>query len=132
MSEAKGNRLVIFLSSGGFAAAWQATSLAVSAQAMGTQVWMVLGFAALEAFLNDNFGAAGEDEAEFVKRQLATGAATPLVMLQSLQSLGGKVVACDSTFHMVTDDTKKAAQLDEVLGLPSIWSHARGAQVVSF
>ncbi len=132
MSESNSKRLVVFLSTGGFAAAWQATSLAVSAQAMGTDVWLVLGFSALEAFLNDTFGAAVDGEQGFVKRQLETGAATPLVMLQSLQSLGGKVVACDSTFNMVTEDAKKAARLDEVLGLPAIWAHGQGAQVVSF
>ncbi len=125
-------KLIVFLSTGGFASAWQATSLGVTAQSMGTQVTVVLGFAALEQFLSGSFGAEKDHEQGLVEKQRSIGAATPTTMLESLRALGGRVVACDTTMRMVTENEHEKTQLDEVLGLPSIWAACRGAQLLSF
>jgi peroxiredoxin family protein len=123
---------VFFLSTSGYQSAWTCASLAATAQATGDTVWVVLGFDALREFLEGRFGAASAVESEYASRQLEIGAASPLQLLDGCRALGGKLVACDTTFKLVSKHEADRRQLDRILGLTEIWSSCRGARVLSF
>ncbi len=129
-------RAVFFLSSGGYELAWQCTSLALTAAAMGDDVVLVFGFDALRDLARDSFGKPlTERERSSSTRAEGINAPTPARMLNEARSLGARVLACDTTVRLcglVPADLETAGKVDEVMGLPQIWSLARDARVLSF
>lgn len=129
-------RVVFFVQTAGFEAAWQATSLGLTAAAMGDQVIFVLAFDALRSLVNGTFGKPlTERQTSEVTRSQGLGAPTPSSMLEDARHLGARVVACDTIVKvcgLVSVDLEQTGLLDEVMGLPSIWRLTEGAQVMSF
>ncbi|MCA2981365.1 MAG: hypothetical protein INH41_02655 [Myxococcaceae bacterium] len=131
-----GSRLVIFLSAGGYEAAWQATSLGLTAAAMGDDVVFVFAFDALRALSRGTFGKPlTERESAAATRGTGLGAPVPLGMLADARSLGARALACDTTVKLcglVPAELLEQGLLDDVTGLPDIWKLTGVARLVSF
>lgn len=129
-------RSVFFVSSGGFEAAWQCTSLGITAAAMGDEVIFVFAFEALRALARGAFGEPlrGHDT-EASSRGAAINAARPDKMLADARGLGARVLACDTTVKLSglePEALEQAKVVDEVLGLPQLWRLTAGAKVFTF
>ncbi|MCU0700248.1 MAG: DsrE family protein [Myxococcaceae bacterium] len=130
------SRLMIFVSSGGYEAAWQATSLGLTAAAMGDDVVYVFAFDALRALSRGTFGKPlTERESAAATRGTGLGAPVPSSMLTDSRQLGAKAIACDTTVKLCgldPADLLKKKVLDEVTGLPDIWKLTTAARLLSF
>lgn len=128
-------RVVFFISHGSYEAAWQATSLGITATAMGEEVVFVFAFDALRALAKGTFGKALTDRERIeVTRAEGLGAPQPVRMLQDARAMGARLVACDTTVKLcglVPAELEAKKILDEVLGLPQIWKLTEGARTVS-
>jgi peroxiredoxin family protein len=128
--------VVLFVSSGGHEAAWQAASVGVTAAALGDEVTFVFAFDALRALAAGTFGLPmTPDEDVTAARGRALGAAEPARMLREARALGARLVACDTTARLcglVPEALEADGALDEVLGLPQIWQRTAGARILSF
>ena len=127
-------RVIFFLQSAHYEPAFQAASLAITAAAMGDEVYLVFAFDALRWLVRGNFGQA-QTEREAAELACAEGlnVPTPRRMLEEARALGARFIACDTTVRICgfsPDDI--AGKLDEVMGLPSIWRLAEGARLLSF
>lgn len=129
-------RLVIFVSSAGYEAAWQATSLGLTATAMGDEVIFVFAFDALRALDRGTFGKPlSERETAEATRGKGLGAPVPANMLRDARQLGARAIACDTTVKLCGLDAAhltSEAMLDEVTGLPNIWRLTTEARLLSF
>lgn len=133
MHAAMSERVTVFLQSASFESTYQAATLALTAAAMGDTVWVVLGFAPLRALAVGRLGApTGEQEEEEAQRAEALGMPAPADLLSEARALGARVVACDTLVRIAGLEPGAATQLDESLGLPSIWRHARAGRTVTF
>jgi peroxiredoxin family protein len=130
------DRSVFFVSSGGYEAAWQSTSLAITAAALGDEVIFVFAFEALRALARGAFGESlrGHD-AEAASRAAAINAPVPQKMLADARSLGARVLACDTTVKLSglePEVLEREKVVDEVLGLPQLWRLVQGARIFTF
>lgn len=130
------SRLVIFVSNGGYEAAWQATSLGLTATAMGDDVVYVFAFDALRALSRGTFGKPlTERESSAATRGEGLGAPLAARMLDDARQLGARAIACDTTVKLCGLDPAELLhhrQLDEVAGLPEIWKLTLDARLLSF
>lgn len=125
-------RLMLFLHGGGYEAAYQATSLGITAIAMGEEVCFVFAFDALRQLLAGTFGRPQNDaETAESDRAERLGLPTPRRMLDEAKSLGARLVVCETTLRICAFSPSEAAGVLEVMGLPSIWRLTQGARVVS-
>lgn len=127
-------RVVFFVQSSGFEPAWQATSLGLTAVAMGDEVTFVFAYDALRALARDVFGKPlNERESAESARADGLGAPTPARMLSEARQMGARVLACDTTMKLCgLTKADLGARLDEVEGLASIWRLTDGARVLTF
>ncbi len=119
--------LVIFLSSGSWEARYQATTLGLTAAAMGDPVHLALFFGALRAWVEGRF-----DEG-----------APPLAVPSGIPSLRDaiedgrrhlqlRVVACDTAVRLAGLGPGAAASaLDGIVGLPDLWRLARAGRALA-
>jgi peroxiredoxin family protein len=130
------SRLVIFVSSGGYEAAWQATSMGLTAAAMGDEVVYVFAFDALRSLARGTFGKPlTERESAAATRGQGLGAPLPVSMLHDARSLGARAIACDTTVKLCGLDPAELTSeghLDEVTGLPDIWKLTNSGRLLSF
>jgi peroxiredoxin family protein len=130
------SRLVIFVSNGGYEAAWQATSLGLTGTAMGDEVIYVFAFDALRALSRGTFGKPlTERESSAATRGEGLGAPLAARMLDDARHLGARAIACDTTVKLCgldPADLLHHRHLDEVVGLPEIWKLTLEARLVSF
>lgn len=129
-------RVVVFVNNAGYEAAWQSTSLGITAAAFGDEVVFVFGFEALRSLANGTFGKPLSDrERVEATRGEGIGAPLPARMLSEARTLGARALACDTTVKLcglAAGDLEKSGVLDEVLGLPQIWRLTEGARTLSF
>jgi peroxiredoxin family protein len=128
--EAMPDPVVIFLQRDGYEPAWLAGSLALTAQAAGDAVTLVLSFEPLAAWSEARLGARNSPARQ---RADAANAADPMRLVTEARALGAKLVACETVVKLsgLTPESARAC-LDEVLGLQSIWKLTAGARVLSF
>lgn len=127
-------RVVFFLNSGTYEPAYQATSLGITATAMGDEVYFVFAFEALRQLARDAFGLP-RTERESVESARAQGlnVPTPLRLLQESRAMGARLIACETTVKICGFSPEDFADtLDEVMGLASIWRLTDGARVLTF
>lgn len=133
---ASGSRLVIFVSNGGYEAAWQSTSLGLTAAAMGDEVIFVFAWDGLRAIARETFGKPlTERETAEATRGKGLGAPLPARMLDDARQLGARAIACDTTVKLCgleAGELTKEGKLDEITGLPDIWRLTVGARTLSF
>ena len=129
-------RVVFFVNHAGYEAAWQATSLGITAAAMGDEVVFVFAFEALRSLANGTFGKPlTEKERTESLRGKGLGAPLPAAMLHDARSMGARALACDTTVKLcgLTAQMLTAeGVLDEVMGLPQLWRLTQDARVLSF
>jgi peroxiredoxin family protein len=127
-------RVVFFLQSGTFEPAFQATTMGLTAVAMGEEVLFVFSFDALRQLVRGRFGEP-RTEREMAERTRAEGLGvpTPSAMLAEARALGARLVACDTTVRICGFVPEELSNvLDEVPGLPSIWRLTQGARTLTF
>ncbi|HZZ82997.1 MAG TPA: hypothetical protein VFE30_00515 [Anaeromyxobacteraceae bacterium] len=118
---------LFLLRSGSWEARYQATSLAITAAALGDDVRVALFFEALRAWSGGRFdeGAPPEAAAAGVQGLRAT-------LDEARTHLGLAVVACDTAVKLAGLSGDAAALgLDAVESLPSLWRFGRGGAVLS-
>lgn len=129
-------RVVFFVTSGGYEAAWQSVSMGITATAMGDDVTFVFAFDALRALAKGAFGKPLTDrERTELTRGDGLGAPLPSRMLADARAMGAKLVACDTTVKLcglVPAELEAKKVLDEVLGLPQIWALTQSARILNF
>lgn len=129
-------RVVFFVNSAGYEAAWQTASMGITAAAMGDEVLFVFAFEALRALANGTFGKPLSDrERAEATRGDGIGAPLPSRMLHDARGLGARAVACDTTVKLCglsAQALREGGVLDDVLGLPQIWRLTEGARVLTF
>jgi predicted peroxiredoxin len=125
-------RVVLFLQSGSYEAAYQATSIGITATAMGEEVYFVFAFDALRQLLRGTFGTP-QNETETAESARSEGLRlpTPRQMLEEARSLGARWVVCETTLKICGFSPSEIGDVLEVIGLPSIWRLTQGARVVS-
>ncbi len=126
-------RVVFFVQSATFEAAFQLASLAVTAAAMGDEVHVVFAFDALRHLQRGSFGRPqGQKESAESARAEELGVPTPLRMLEEARALGVRLIACDTTVKICGLTARELeGRLDEVMGLASIWRLTEGARTLS-
>jgi peroxiredoxin family protein len=128
-------RVVFFVNSAGYEAAWQAASMGITAAAFGDEVYFVFAFEALRSLANDTFGKPLTDR-ERAESTRGEGLGAPVAsrMLHDARAMGARALACDTTVKLCglsAGDLEKGGVLDEVLGLPQIWRLTEGARVLT-
>jgi peroxiredoxin family protein len=120
--------LVIFLSDGTYPRRWEATSLAVTAAALGDAVTVALSGDALRLWVAGRFdegappGAAGEG----VPPLSAT-------LAEARHDLGLRVVACETAVRLAGLEPEAIRpHLDGFQPLPSLWRLAREGHALAF
>jgi peroxiredoxin family protein len=126
-------RVVFFLQHATYEPAYQAASLAITAAAMGDQVYVVLSFDALQQLLQGTFGQPHSEKEQLESaRAEGLGLPAPQKMLEESRSLGAQIVACDTTLRICgLSSSEVEGKLDQVVGLVSIWRLTEGARVVA-
>ena len=127
-------RVVVFVQSPSFEAAWMAGSLGLTSAAMGDEVFFVFSFDALRALARDHFGKPLTDrEAVESARAEGLGAPTPLQMLAEARELGARFLACDTMVKLCgLAPADLGKRVDEIVGLASIWRLLDNARVLTF
>ena len=129
-------RAVFFLNTAAWEPLWQATSLALTAAAMGDEVIVVVAFDALRALASGAFGQPATDaDRAAAQRAERINAATPQRMLADARALGAKLLACDTTVRLSGLESaalEQAKIVDEVLGLAQLWRLTRSARVLTW
>ena len=89
--------VVIFLQRNTYESAWLAGSLALTAQAAGEAVTLVLSFEALTAWTEGRLGA---DDSAAKRRGDHAGAADPNRLVTEARGLGAQLVACETVLKL--------------------------------
>lgn len=126
-------RVVFFVQRGTFEPAYQTASMAVTAAAMGDEVYVVFAFDALRQWVRGGFGQPHTDkESAEVARAEGLNVLAPVKMLAEARHLGAKLVACDTTVKLCgLSAAEVSGVLDEVMGLPTIWRLTQDARVLT-
>ena len=118
---------VIFLRDAGWEARYHATTLAVTAAALGDAVTLALSFEPLRRWVEGRFDEGATDTAE-----VARIGSLRVVLDDARRELGLRVVACDTAVRLagVPPEAARAA-LDEVTTLTSLWRLAQAGRAVT-
>ena len=119
--------LLVLLQRGAWADRYQATTLAVTAAAMGEKVLLALFFEPLRLWADGRFDAGAPPEAA-----AARVASLRETVDEARRELGLEVVACDTAVRLAgLDPARLAGVVDRVVTLPQLWVEAReGRQIV--
>ncbi len=120
-------RLVLFLRSGDWDARYLATSLAITAAALGDEVHVALQGEALRAFVEGRFGTGAPATAGALRLP-------PLdaTLSEARRDLGVRLVACDTAARLAgLDPARLVPPLDAVESLPALWRLAQSGRVLS-
>ena len=119
--------LVILLRSGDWTSRHLATNLAITAAALGDEVYVALFGDALQAYAGGRFAEGAP--------ATAAGAGVPPLdgtLTEARRDLGVRVVACDTALRLAGVDPKQAVPpLDEVMSLPALWRVVQGGRSLS-
>ncbi|QSQ16171.1 DsrE family protein [Myxococcus landrumensis] len=126
-------RVFFFLQHATYEPAFQASSMGITAAAMGDEVYVVLAFDALRAWVGGTLGQPeGVREGEEHARGEAMGLPAPARMLEEARALGAKLIACDTTVRLCGFEPEALqGALDEVMGLASLWRLTQGARTLT-
>jgi len=117
-------RLVLLLQHGAWADRYQATTLAVTAAAMGEPVTVALFFEPLRLWVEGRFDEGAPAEA-------AAARVAPLreTLEEARRELGLELVACDTAVRLVgLDPAAIGSRLDGIVTLPALWKAARAGR----
>ena len=120
--------LVVFLHGGGWEARYQATTLAVTAAALGDAVTLALFFEPLRLWAAGRFDEGTPPEA-------APARVAPLrvTLDEARRELGLRVVACDTAVRLAgLAPEALAGTIDGVVSLPALWRIAQGGRALAF
>jgi len=118
--------VLILLRSADWESRYQATTLALTAAALGDRVQLALFGGALRAWVEGRFDEGAP--------QVALNLGSLAGMLDDgRRDLGVEVVACDTAIRIAGLEPEEARhKLDAVRGLPEIWHHSDGGRVLTF
>jgi peroxiredoxin family protein len=118
--------VVFFVHRGTWADRYQATTLAVTAAALGERVVLALFFEPLRLWVDGRFDQGAPPEA-------APARVAPLreTLEEARRELGLEVVACDTAVRLVgLDPAALGGILDRVTTLPQLWQAGREGRAV--
>lgn len=123
-----GRPLVLFLHGSDWESRYQATTLAVTAAALGDPVELALFFGALRAWVEGRF-----DDGRPTLADAARVAPLRATLDEARRDLGLRVVACDTAVRLAGfDRDRAAAELDAIVSLPALWRTAQQGQALVF
>jgi peroxiredoxin family protein len=119
--------LLLLLHRGAWADRYQATTLAVTAAAMGEKVVLALFFEPLRLWVDGRF-----DEGAPPAAAVARVASLRETLDEARRELGLEVVACDTAVRLAgLEPAALGGVVDRIVTLPQLWLEAReGRQVV--
>ncbi|HEY5594432.1 MAG TPA: hypothetical protein VIL61_04650 [Nitrospiria bacterium] len=139
MKKTKG-KFVIFAHSGTYDKLHQVATIALTAAAMGSDVYIVLFFWALKKFYSGQL-----DHSDFPVEyqswshkitQLMKAKKVPSIseMFREARGIGAKIIVCSAGLEYmdIDDKTPKDGLIDEVWGLPQVLTVAEGADTVLY
>ena len=142
MKKNKG-KFVIFAHSGTYDKLHQTATIALTAAAMGSEVYIILFFWALKKFYSGQL-----DHADFpVEYQPWSHKITQLMkekkvppvseMLREARGIGVKVIVCSAGLEymdidMTAQDSRQSSLIDDVWGLPQVLTVVEGAETVLY
>ncbi|HUK55213.1 MAG TPA: hypothetical protein VLY20_00980 [Nitrospiria bacterium] len=139
MKKNKG-KFVIFAHSGTYDKLHQTATIALTAAAMGSEVYIILFFWALKKFYSGQL-----DHADFpVEYQPWSHKITQLMkekkvppiseMLREARGMGAKVIVCSAGLEYmdINDKAPKDGLIDDVWGLPQVLTMVEGAATVLY
>jgi peroxiredoxin family protein len=113
--------LLVLLQHGAWPDRYQATTLAVTAAAMGEKVVVALFFEPLRLWAEGRF-----DEGALPAAGAARVASLRETLEEARRELGLEVVACDTAVRLVgLDPAALAGVVDRIVTLPQLWAEAR-------
>ena len=113
--------LVLFLHHGTWADRYQATTLAVTAAALGDRVLLALFFEPLRLWAEDRFDEGAPPEAA-----TARVVALRATLEEARRELDLEVVACDTAVRLAgLDPEALLPSIDRIVTLPSLWKAAQ-------
>ncbi len=118
--------VVLFLHGASWEARYQATTLSLTAAALGDEVHLALFFGALRAWIDGRF-----DEGAPATAAPARVAPLKASLDEARRDLGVRVVACDTAVRLAgLAPAAVAASLDGVVSLVELWRLARSGQAI--
>jgi peroxiredoxin family protein len=118
--------VVVFLHRGSWEDRYQATTLAVTAAALGDEVTLALFFDPLRLWVADRFDEGAPAEA--AEARVASLAES---LEEARRELGLRVVACDTAVRLAGLSPEAVERrLDAIRTLPSLWRDARVGRAV--
>jgi len=119
--------VVIFLRAPDWEARHQAVSLAITAAALGDEVYLALFGGALSAFAEGRFGEGAPGAAS-----TAHVPALDATLEEARRDLGLRVVACETALRLAGFDPPAAVPpLDAVMSLPALWRLAQAGRALT-
>ena len=127
-------RVLFIIQNGGYEPAFSATSMGITAAAMGDEVYFVFAFDALKQLARGTFGMPNtEREISESARARGLNVPPPSKLLEEARSMGAKLAACDTQVKICglgADELKD--KVDEVLGMAALWRLTEGSRVLVF
>jgi peroxiredoxin family protein len=118
--------VVLLVHHGSWADRYQATTLAVTAAALGERVIVALFFEPLRLWVQGRF-----DEGTPPEAAVARVASLRETLEEARQELGLELVACDTAVRLAgLDPAALGGVLDRVTTLPQLWQAGREGRVV--
>jgi len=119
--------VVLFLHRGTWADRYQATTLAVTAAALGDEVTLALFFEPLRLWAEGRF-----DEGTPAEAVAAHVASLTDALEEARRELGLRVVACDTAVRLASLSPEALrGRVDAIETLPALWRAAQGGRALS-
>lgn len=137
--EKEGNKFIIFAHSGTYDKLYEIATLALTAAAMGREVYIFLFFWALKKFASDvdaidfpsEYYGFGRTVGELMKEKKIPSISE---MIKDAKSIGSvKIIACSASMEFMDVRSESLnALIDDVWGLPMILNTIQGADTQLF
>ena len=139
MKKTKG-KFVIFAHSGTYDKLHQVATLALTAAAMGSEVYIILFFWALKKFYSgqldkSDFPVEYQSWSHKISQLMKEKKVPPISeMLKEARGIGVKVIVCSAGLEYmdIDDKTPKDGLIDDVWGLPQVLTIVEGAETVLY
>ncbi|HTN42451.1 MAG TPA: hypothetical protein VMN77_01475 [Nitrospiria bacterium] len=142
MKQEKG-KFVIFAHSGTYDKLYQTATIALTAAAMGSEVYIILFFWALKKFYSgqldhSDFPVEYQSWSHKITQLMKEKKVPPISeMFREARGIGAKVIVCSAGLEYMdidktAQDARKDSLIDDVWGLPQVLTMVKGAETVLY
>lgn len=142
MKQTKG-KFVIFAHSGTYDKLHQVATIALTAAAMGSEVYIILFFWALKKFYSgqldhSDFPVEYQSWSDKITQLMKEKKVPPISeMFREARGIGAKVIVCSAGLEYMdiekdSKDTRRNSLIDDIWGLPQVLTLVEGAETVLY